>query len=190
VLLLVLAGLMRPVHAASLYAIDRRSGRIEFSVSHLGLFQSHGEFTRFDSKLMIDRQHPEHTTIEVVIHLGSVSMPWENAEELLRSPEFFDTARYPDARFSSTSVVPLSADHYLVKGVLEIRGIKRPIDLDARLVDRHSDPATNTDVADFVVQGHLQRSAFGITAEAVFISDRVDISITARLQLVEPSHAG
>ena len=192
VLLLALAGLLAPLHAraAERYAIDRRSGRIEFSVGHLGLFHSHGEFTQFDSKLMIDRQHPEHTTIDVVIHVGSVSMPWENAVEFLRSPEFFDSARYPDARFWSTAVVPLSADHYAVKGMLEIRGVAQPIDLDATLVDRHMDPATHTEVADFVVQGHLQRSAFGITAEPVFISDRVDISITARLQLVEPPHAG
>jgi polyisoprenoid-binding protein YceI len=192
VLLLALAGLLTPLHAraAELYAIDRRSGRIEFSVGHLGMFRSHGEFTQFDSKLIIDRQHPEHTTINVVIHVGSVSMPWENAVELLRSPEFFDAVRYPDARFSSTSVVPLAADHYLVKGTLEIRGVTRPIDLDATLVGRHTDPATRSEVADFVVQGHLQRSEFGITAESVFISDRVDISITARLQLVEPPRAG
>jgi polyisoprenoid-binding protein YceI len=190
--LLALVGLLTPLcgHAADLYAIDRHSGRIEFTVSHLGLFHSHGEFTRFDSKLMIDRQHPERTSIDVVIHVGSVSMPWENAVELLRSPEFFDTARFPDARFSSTSVAPLAADHYEVKGMLEIRGVTRPIDLDAALVGRHIDPATNTEVADFVVQGHLQRSEFGITAEPVFISDRVDISITARLQLVEPPRAG
>ena len=38
-----------PVRAADLYTIDRRSGRIEFTVSHLGLFSSHGEFTRFDN---------------------------------------------------------------------------------------------------------------------------------------------
>lgn len=190
--LLALAALLAPLpaRAAERYAIDHRHGRIEFTVSDLGLFHSQGEFTQFDSKLMIDRQHPEHTTIEVVIHVGSVSMAWENAADLLRSPEFFDAAHYPDARFISTAVQALSADHYAVKGTLEIRGITQPIDLDARLVDRHLDPASNTEVADFVVQGHLQRSAFGITAERMFISDRVDISISARVQLVEPPHAG
>ncbi len=104
-------------------------------------------------------------------------MQWENAAELLRSAEYFDAAKYPDARFTSTAVVPVSADHYAVTGTLELHGVTRPIELDAGLVDRHFDPATKSEVADFVVQGHLQRSAFGITAESSFISERVDLSI-------------
>lgn len=191
-LLLTLVALVAspPAHPADRYTIDRRFGRIEFGVSHLGLFHSHGEFTQFDSKLVIDREHPEHTTVTVVIHVGSVSMPWENAAELLRSPEFFDAARYPDARFTSVAVVPVAADHYAVKGMLELHGVTQPIELTAGLVGRHFDPVTNSEVADFVVQGHLQRSAFGITAEPTFISDRVDISILARLILAAPPHAG
>jgi polyisoprenoid-binding protein YceI len=178
-----------PVRAADLYTIDRRSGRIEFTVSHLGLFSSHGEFTRFDSRLTIDRAHPERTKVAVVIHVDSVSMPWANAADLLRSAEFFDAARYPDARFASTEVIPVSADHYTVRGTLELHGVTRPIELDAGLVDRHFDPASKYEVADFVVHGHIERSAFGITAEPTFISDRVDLNILARLILVEPPHA-
>jgi polyisoprenoid-binding protein YceI len=179
-----------PARAADFYTIDRRSGRIEFTVGHLGLFQSHGEFTRFDSKLMIDREHPERTTVAVVIHVGSVTMPWENSADLLRSPEFFDAAHHPDARFTSTAVVPVSADHYAVRGTLELRGVTQTVQLDARLKDRHFDAATQSEVADFVVQGRVQRSAFGMITESVFISDQVDINILARLILAEPAHAG
>jgi polyisoprenoid-binding protein YceI len=179
-----------PARAADLYTIDRRSGRIEFSVGHLGLFRSHGEFTRFDSKLTIDANHPEHTSVAVIIHVGSVSMPWDNGADLLRSAEFFDAAHHPDARFTSTAVTPVSTDHYAVRGNLELRGVTHPVQLEARLTDRHFDAATQSEVADFVVQGHLQRSAFGMTAESVFISDEVDINILARLILVEPAHAG
>ena len=189
---LALLGLVGPLgptcaQASALYTIDPHTGRIEFTVSHLGLFHSHGEFSRFDSKLTIDSQHPERTAINVVIHIGSLTMAWENAADLLRSAAFFDAAHYPDARFTSTAVVPVSANHYIVKGNLEVRGVTRPIELDADLVDRHLDPQTNTEVGDFVVQGHLQRSAFGMTADSDFISDRVDLRISARIQIVAPS---
>lgn len=191
-MLLCLIGPLQPApaRAGALYAIDRRTGRIEFTVSHLGLFHSHGEFTRFDSKLMIDRQHPERTAISVVIHMASVAMAWQDAAQLLRSAEFFDAARYPDAHFTSTAVVPVSADHYQVKGELEVRGVTQPIMLDADLIDRHLDPKTDTEVGDFVVEGHLRRSAFGMTADRAFISDRVDLRISARIQIVEPPKAG
>jgi len=182
---LLMLGLVLPASAQSgaLYAIDPRTGQIEFTVSHLGLFHSHGQFTRFDSKLNIDSQHPERTAISVVIHMASVAMSWENAADLLRSAEFFDAARYPEAHFTSTAVVPASAGHYTVKGNLEVHGVTHPIELDADLVDRHLDPRTDTEVGDFIVQGHLQRSAFGMTADPEFISDRVDLRISAHIQL-------
>jgi polyisoprenoid-binding protein YceI len=189
---LALLGLIDPLvpastQAGALYAIDPRTGHIEFTVSHLGLFHSHGEFTRFDSRLTIDSQHPERTAISVVIHIASLAMAWENAADLLRSAAFFDAAHYPDARFTSTAVAPVSATHYIVKGNLEVRGVTRPIELDADLVGRHLDPQTDTEVGDFVVQGHLQRSAFGMSADSDFISDRVDLRISAHIQIVAPS---
>ena len=187
--LLGLIGPLAPIstRASALYAIDPRTGHIEFTVSHLGLFNSHGEFTRFDSRLTIDSQHPERTAINVVIHIASLTMAWENAADLLRSAAFFDAAHYPDARFTSTAVVPVSANHYVVKGNLEVRGVTRPIELDADLVEQHLDTQTGTEIGNFVVQGHLQRSAFGMTADSDFISDRVDLRISAHIQIVAPS---
>jgi len=179
-----------PGRGANLYTIDPRFGRIEFTVSHLGLFTSHGDFRLFDSALAIDEAHPERTRITVVVDSGSVDMAWPNAVELLRSAAYFDVADHPHVRFSSTAVVPEASGHYLVRGMLEIRGVTRPLALDAALIDRHTDPATHGEVADFVVQGQLLRSAFGMTADPVFISDRVQIRIDARIQLVHPQHAG
>ena len=189
VALLGLIGPLGPIstQASALYAIDPRTGHIEFTVSHLGLFHSHGEFSRFDSRLTIDNQHPDRTAISVVIHMASVKMTWENATDLLRSAAFFDAAHYPDARFTSTAVVPVSANHYIVKGNLEVRGVTRPIELDADLIDQHLDSQTDTVVGNFVVQGHLQRSAFGITVDSDFISDRVDLRISAHIQIVAPT---
>jgi polyisoprenoid-binding protein YceI len=115
---------------------------------------------------------------------SSSAMAWENAADLLRSAAFFDAAHYPDARFTSTAVVPVWANHYTVKGNLEVRGVTRPIELDADLVDRHLDPQTDTELNDFVVQGHLQRSAFGMTADSYFTSDRVDQRTSAHIQIV------
>ena len=52
---------------------------------------------------------------------------------MLRSADFFDVARYPELRFHSTSVTALAADHYVVNGMLELRGVTQQLVLDARL---------------------------------------------------------
>ena len=74
-----------PARAESLYTIDQRFGSIEFTVGHLGLFTSHGRFTKFDATLTIDPVHPERTRIVVEVNAVSVDMPWQDGVAMLRS---------------------------------------------------------------------------------------------------------
>jgi polyisoprenoid-binding protein YceI len=171
--------------AARRYAIDKRYGSIEFSVTHLGLFSSHGRFRSFGADLSIDRAHPESTRVEVSIDAGSVEMPWEEGAAMLRSADFFDVTNHPAVHFNSTAITVLAPDHYRVSGLLEIRGVTRPIELDARLT-RHQDDAAGEPVsADFVVSGTLSRAAFGMVSQRTFISDTVRLSINARIALAD-----
>ncbi len=189
---LALAGLCAPAagRAEQLYSIDQRVGDIAFSVGHLGLFRSEGEFRRFDGRLTIDLARPDRTKIAVEVAAGSVDMAWQDAAAMLRSPDFFDVAHYPEVRFRSTAVEPLTPGRYRVRGLLEIRGITQPLVLDARLVGRHVDRERKAEIADFVVSGELRRSAFGMTADAIFISDIVRLTINARIQLDTRSGGG
>jgi len=182
-LLVAGVGLVPAAWAQGLYSIDQHYGGIEFTVSDMGLFASHGMFDRFTGRLIIDPRHPEHTRIDVKVEAGSISMQWDEAVALLRSADFFDVQRYPDISFESTVVETLGPDHYRIVGELRIRGVSQTEALDALLVDRHTDAARGADVADFVVSGQVQRSAFGMVADRVFISDTVSIRIHARIVL-------
>jgi polyisoprenoid-binding protein YceI len=182
-LLVAGVGLAPAARAQGLYSIDQHYGGIEFTVEHLGMFASHGMFDRFMGRLIIDPQHPERTRINVEVEAGSVSMQWDEAAAMLRSADYFDVQRYPDISFASTAVEALGPDHYRVLGQLRIRGVSRAAALDALLVDRHTDAARGADVADFVVSGEVQRSAYGMVADRVFISDTVSIRIHARIVL-------
>ncbi len=109
-------------HAEEPYSLDQRFGTIAFSVSHLGLFSLRGEFRRFDARLVLGAGHLDRTRISVVVDAASVDMPWQEAAEMLRGPDFFDVKRYPESRFTSTSVDTVPPDHYVVHGLIEIRG--------------------------------------------------------------------
>jgi polyisoprenoid-binding protein YceI len=165
------------------YSIDQTFGSMAFSVSHLGLFSSQGQFRRFGGNLLLDTHHPEWTKISVDVDATSVDMPSQESTAMLQSPDFFDVRQYPIVHFKSTSVEAVASDRYLVRGLIEIRGVTQPLILDAKLVGRHRDAARGADVAEFVVNGTLQRSAFGMTADKAFISDKVAITIKARIQL-------
>ena len=170
--------------------LDQRFGTIAFSVSHLGLFSSAGEFRRFAAHLVLDGAHPERTQINVEVEAGSVQMSWGEAADMLRSDDFLNVRRYPAMRFTSTSVASVAPDRYVIHGMLQMRGVTRPLTLAARLTGRHTDPVRHDQQADFVVSGSLRRSAFGMTSDEGIISDRVTLKITAHLDLGNDGHAG
>src|SRR5271166_4351173 len=132
-LLVAGVGLVPAAWAQGLYSIDQHYGGIEFTVSDMGLFASHGMFDRFTGRLIIDPRHPEHTRIDVKVEAGSISMQWDEAVALLRSADFFDVQRYPDISFESTVVETLGPDHYRIVGELRIRGVSQTEALDALL---------------------------------------------------------
>lgn len=169
--------------AQGTYSLDPAHARIGFSVSHLGLFQSDGQFQRFQSQLLIDPARPERTRITVDIDAASVTLPTAEAVAMLRSPAHLDVAEYPRIHFRSNGVDVLDARHFRIKGKLEIRGIAGDVALDATMTDRRPDPAGNGDVADFNVTGTLDRTAYGMVADRDFISDTITLRITARLLL-------
>ena len=169
--------------ATDLFVLDGTHGSIAFMVDHFGAFSSRGTFPRFTGRLAIDRAHPEATTIDVTADAAAVTIPWPDGAALLRSPEFFDTGKYPFVRFVSGAISGLDSKRFRIDGMLEIRGVQRPLTLQATLERAASDPVKGTEIADFTVTGELSRAAYGMTAQPLAISDKVRLTIVARIEL-------
>ena len=184
--------LLAPGAAAggSRYDIDQRYGSIGFSVRELGLFSEQGRFQRFAGQLAIDPARPEATKIDVHIDVGSVTMPSEQAVQMLLSPAYFDARTYPGINFRSTSVVATGPDRYRILGVMEIRGISHPQALEASLDAAKDDPQSGLRTEYFTVTGKLHRSDFGMTANQNFVGDVVHLMIHIHLILPALQHAG
>ncbi len=172
-----------PGQAASLYRIDQRYGTVEFSLGILGMFDVQGRFPHFEGELLLDLDQPERSHVDVAIDASAVEMPLREQVDLLRSEAYFDVARHPTERFVSTSIQALSPTHYVIHGTLRIRGVTQPQDLDATVRDRRVDQARGVEVADFVVRGEIQRSAFGMAADRMMVSDKVKLDIRVHLEV-------
>ena len=177
-----------PARAAPLdYLISQHYGTIGFSVSQLGLFTVDGRFMRFEGRLAINEQHPMQTRIDVTIEAGSAAMASPDAVAMLRSPAYFDVARYPKIHFVSSSITETGTNQFVIHGILTIRGIAHPQSLDATLVHEQDPPGAPT-IADFRVTGSLERSLFGMTANENFVGNKVGLAIIIRLALDAPAH--
>ncbi len=176
--------------ASNAYALDQTNGSIEFSVGLFHLFSSHGVFHRFGANLWLDDIHPYQSKIMVTVDAGSAQMDRPGATDILLSPDFFDTGRFPRIRFASMRITQQGPGHYTVEGSLEIRGISRPFVLDTRLVAEHHDAGSGLRSRILSPPAALNARPSGWSPTRCSFRSTIDITIHARLALASGFHVG
>src|SRR5437868_4851663 len=87
------------------YKIDNNHSTIGFSVPILGgLSQVSGKFADFNITLQSDEQDITKSTVKVTIKTASIDTGIAARDEHLRTPDFFDAARFPEITFESTQI--------------------------------------------------------------------------------------
>ena len=174
---------VRPARALQdRYVFDGSAGRIGFTAHHMGMLTSSGRCRGFAAEVVLDQTDPTRASVDVTVQTGSIDLPFPGAEEMLRSEAYFDVTRYPVARFRGMALGAGESGSFPLQGDLTVRGVTRPFAMAARLTDR-ARGADGRDVANFAASGVLSRSAFGMTADRLFIGDEVEIGVEVRLVL-------
>ncbi len=124
------------------YVIDTKGAHasIKFRVQHLGYSWLYGRFNEFDGKFSYDQSAPEKTTVEVTIKTNSVDSNHAERDKHLRSDDFLDVSKYPEAKFVSTSYTPGKGDTGVLKGKLTLHGVTRPVEIDVQSIGAGDDP--------------------------------------------------
>lgn len=175
------AALARPAAARSRYVFDQSVGRLEFVARHLGVLSSTGRFEDFSAELLIDPDRPLTTNVRVTVRTAAVALAYPGAVDMLRSPDFFDVERHPEATFRGAATGEGTLARFPLAGELTIRGITRPFRMEARLIERRRDAALGREVAEFSAGGEMKRSEFGMVAEPAAISDTIRLNVRVRL---------
>jgi len=179
-----LAGLIAlplPAAAGRVWRFDHSVGRIAFTARHFGVFSSTGRFERFRAMVALDPADPSDARVEAVVETAAISHPWPAAGPLLRSAAFFDSEHFPEARFTGRASGVGAGPGFGLAGTLTVRGVERPFAMRARLVARGFDASAGGEVADFLAEGELDRTAFGMVAEREAIADVIGLSVRVRL---------
>jgi polyisoprenoid-binding protein YceI len=90
-----------------------------------------GVFKKFNVDLTWDAENPTKTTISATVDVNSVVMGMDKLEGHLKSPDFFDTANFPEWKFESTSIVvdkkSKTKDSFIANGKLTVRGVTKDV---------------------------------------------------------------
>jgi len=168
--------------AAGSYKVEPDHTQALFTLNHLGFTLYTGQFIQPSGSLTIDPADPDNTKVDVTFAIAPVSTTSAHLNEVLQSAEFFDAAKFPEARFTSTKVVANGSDA-TVDGNLTIKGITKPATLQVRFVGAGTNPRPpNKATIGFAATAVVKRSDFGINFGVPIISDRVDLAINAAFE--------
>jgi polyisoprenoid-binding protein YceI len=126
---LLLAALALPLSAQpSTYVIDAAHSAVQFSVRHMMVSNTRGEFRKFEGRIVYDPKNPAAAKVETTIDAASIDTHEARRDADLRSAEFFDVAKHPTITFKSKQAEK-SGDKLLIKGDLTMRGVTKEVTL-------------------------------------------------------------
>lgn len=183
-----IAALSQPAAAADSFAFDPFHTEILFSYNHLGNSRAYGNFREFEGEVILDRENPENSSINLTIVAASIDTGITPFDNHLKSADFFEVETYPEITFTSTAVEPTGDTTARVTGDLTIKEHTRPVVLDVTLnhLGEHQLSAFMPDYADMEVAGFsatttLLRSEFGVDMMAPLVDDEVELIIETEL---------
>ena len=169
---------------AGTYTIDPTHTEISFSVRHLAISKVRGHFQTFAGTVEIAEQI-EDSTASATIDVASINTHQAQRDEHLRTSDFFNVEEFPEMTFKSTGVAVDGGD-LTINGDLTLRGVTKPVTLEAEFGGATVDGSGNTKVG-FEATTKINRQDFGVTwnaateAGGLTLGDVITITIDAQL---------
>jgi polyisoprenoid-binding protein YceI len=145
--------------AQTTWTIDKAHSKIGFNVTHMAVSEVEGNFKDFDGSLVSKAADFNGAEITFTAKTASIDTDIERRDNHLKSPDFFDAAKYPEISFKGNLVK--QGGKYKLKGDLTMHGVTKPVEFDVTYGG-----TINTgkgEKAGFKISGKLNRQDYGLT---------------------------
>ena len=158
--------------AADTYVIDKANSSMGFQVRHL-FSTVPGKFDNCTGTITYDEASPEQSSVEVNIKTASVDTGVKMRDDDLRSPNFFDAAKYPEITFKSKSVKKTGENTFEVTGDLTIHGVTKEVVLKAELIGKGAGLKPGSIVSGWEATTAIKRSDYELAWNKVIEGTQV-----------------
>jgi polyisoprenoid-binding protein YceI len=149
------------------WGYDVSHSKVGFTISHFGISETEGRFTKFDGTVLSGKDDFSDAKIDLAIDVSSINTEDLQRDIHLKSAEFFDVANFPSIGFKSRKT---------------IRGTTKEVILDVAYKGTLVDPFNNTK-AGFTISGDLDRTEFGLVWNGVLAAGGLLVGNTVHLSI-------
>ncbi|WP_309045174.1 YceI family protein [Marinobacter sediminicola] len=176
---MAMVGSVQASEASGTYAFDKEGAHqfITFKISHLGYSWLYGRFNDFDGQFVYDAENPENSTVNVTIDTASLDSNHAERDKHLRSKDFLDVSKFPEASFTSKRVNVDEDGEADIVGDFTLHGVTREVTLEAEMLGHGKDPWGGYRMG-FEAETELRLEDFGIPASLGEASETVEITIS------------
>lgn len=170
------------------WAYDASHAKVGFSISHFGISETEGKFTKFSGTVLADKPDFSDAIIDFIIDVNSINTEDQKRDEHLRSPDFFDATKYPSISFKGKRFKQVAKSKYKLTGDLTMHGVTKEVSLDVVYKGTVVDPYKNTK-AGFKVSGTLDRTKYGLMWNGKLAGGELlvgnDVSLDINIELLK-----
>jgi len=172
--------------ASGRWKIDTIHSHVGFAVKHMVVSTFRGRFEDYEGSLTTTRDG--RPSLQGSVKVDSIVVKDENLAGHLKSPDFFDSERHPEIRFSSTAITVAEDGTLEVEGDLTIKGHSHRVTARGSLSGPHVDIAGD-DKLGVELEAVIDRREYGLQWNAPlpkggFALDN-DVRLEVSLELVK-----
>jgi len=169
---------------AGSWSLDAGHSRLGFTVKHMGVSETVGQFDKFDVKVTTHNADFSGATIELTAEAKTINTYLSMRDDHLRSADFFEVEKYPTITFKSTSVKKAKGNKYVITGNFTMHGVTKTV----VLAGTHSGTTKNkagNDLAGLKITGMVKRSEYGVGATMPNSVVADEVYLNADLEVVK-----
>jgi polyisoprenoid-binding protein YceI len=161
------------------YKIDPVHSSIGYSLRHI-LSKFTSSFTKVTGDITIDRENLEKSSVTATIDVAALTTDNEGRDKHIKSPDFFDTAKFPTATFKSKAWKKTGAETFDITGDLTIKDVTKEVVLKATLLGFAPGMRPGTFLTGWEATASIKKSEFGLAGPAMLqkaLGDDVALTI-------------
>jgi polyisoprenoid-binding protein YceI len=169
---------------ATSWTVDPAHSSANFIIRHAGVSNVHGNINKISGTVNWDDSDVSKSSVEATLDATSITTGVEARDNHLKSPDFFDVAKFPTITFKSTAVTK-TADGLKVTGNLTLHGVTKPVTLDVSDISPVTPNAMKkgTFSRGLTASTTIDRHEFGVMGGMADSMVGNDVKVTIELEL-------